>query len=103
MVTALPSALSADLAGRLARVEPLRLAARRTEWLRLTAWVLAGLLFLALLLAVPAAALWLLGNFVTRHMAAIVATLLASVAGVFWLAIVTFRHLSRWRADAEPR
>lgn len=95
--------LSADLAGRLARVEPLRLAARRTEVLRLVARVLAGLLFLALLLAAPAGALWLLGSFVTRHAAAIAATLLASVAGVFWLAIAAFRRLSRWRADAEPR
>lgn len=103
MVTPPPSARSADLSGRLARVEPLRLAARRTEWLRLAAYLVAGLVSLALLAAVPVGALWLLGSFVTRHLAAIVATLLASVGGVLWLAIATFRRLSRWRADVEPR
>lgn len=103
MVTDLPSARTADLAGRLVRVEPLRLAARRTEVLRLAAYLLVGLLFLALLAAAPLGTLWLLGSFVTRHMAAIVATLFGSVAGVFWLAIATFRRLSRLGADVEPR
>lgn len=103
MVTASPSAHSADLAGRLVGVEPLRLAARRTEVLRLAAYLLVGLLFLALLAAAPIGSLWLLGRFVTRHMAAIVATLVGSVAGVFWLAIATFRRLSRLGSDVEPR
>jgi hypothetical protein len=98
-------ALTAVLAERLARVEPLRRAALRTELLRLAAYGAAGLAFLALLPATAVGSMWLLGNFVTQNLAIVVPAMLAAVAGVIALAIVTFKRLTRWRAtpDADYR
>lgn len=101
MIAGVEPALAAVLAERLARVEPLRRAASRTEWQRLAAYGAAGLAFLALLPAAAVGSMWLLGNFVTQNLVIVVPAMLATVAGVIALAIVTFKRLTRWRAAPE--